>query len=143
MRRSEIRENVFKLLFRAEFNDINEMPEQTRLYFENDIIIDKDEEDAFCEIKDADREYISQREQSILNKLEEIDKAISDKATGWTTDRMGKIELAIIRLAVYEIMFDDDTPKGVAINEAVELAKKYGQDESASFVNGVLAKFAN
>lgn len=55
---------------------------------------------------------------------------------------MGKVDLTILRLAVYEIEYDDDIPTGVAINEAVELAKKFGQDSSASFVNGVLAKFA-
>lgn len=136
MKRSQIRENVFKLLFRAEFNDISEMPEQTRLFFENEFEGDSEL------IEEADREYISTREQSILDKLQEIDAAINEKATGWSTDRMGKIELAIIRLAVYEILFDEDTPTGVAINEAVELSKKYGQDESSSFVNGVLAKFA-
>jgi N utilization substance protein B len=55
---------------------------------------------------------------------------------------MSKVDLTIIRLAVYEILFDDAVPTGVAINEAVELAKRYGQDESPSFVNGVLARFA-
>ena len=54
---------------------------------------------------------------------------------------MGKVDLTVIRLAVYEMKFDESIPDGVAINEAVELAKLYGQDESAGFVNGVLAKF--
>ena len=57
-------------------------------------------------------------------------------------DRMGKVDLTLIRLAVYEIKYDDDIPTGVAINEAVELAKKFGQDSSPAFINGVLAKFA-
>ena len=55
---------------------------------------------------------------------------------------MGKVDLTILRLAVYEIMYDEDIPTSVAINEAVELVKKFGQDSSPSFVNGVLAKFA-
>lgn len=133
MRRSEVREVLFKLLFRAEFNDIAEMPEQMQYYFNAE---------EGMEIADSDRDYIIERENSILSKLSEIDKEISDKATGWTVERMGKVDLAIIRLAVYEILFDDTIPVGVAINEAVELAKKYGRDESGSFVNGVLAKFA-
>ncbi|MBR5896830.1 MAG: transcription antitermination factor NusB [Lachnospiraceae bacterium] len=133
MKRTELREVLFKLLFRAEFNDVTEMPEQMQLFFNNDA------DD--LKIKDADREYIIKREEDILSKLTEIDKEISDKATGWTVDRMGKVDLAIIRLAVYEILFDDEIPLGVSINEAVELAKKYGRDESGSFVNGVLAKF--
>lgn len=59
-----------------------------------------------------------------------------------TTERMGKVELTILRLAVFEILHDETVPASVAINEAVELAKKFGQDESPAFVNGVLAKFA-
>ena len=133
MKRSELREVLFKLLFRAEFNDVTEMPEQMQLYFTTDA------DD--LKINDADREYIIKREEDILSKLTEIDKEISDKAVGWTIDRMGKVDLAIIRLAVYEILFDEEIPLGVSINEAVELAKKFGRDESGSFVNGVLAKF--
>ena len=133
MKRTELREVLFKLLFRAEFNDVTEMPVQMQLFFNNDA--------DNLKIKDDDREYIIKREEDILSKLTEIDKEISDKATGWTIDRMGKVDLAIIRLAVYEIMFDEEIPLGVSINEAVELAKKYGRDESGSFVNGVLAKF--
>ena len=74
--------------------------------------------------------------------LPEIDGVINEKANGWSSSRMGKVDLTIIRLAVYEILFDEEVPVGVAINEAVELAKKFGQDGSAGFVNGVLAKFA-
>ncbi len=136
MKRSEVREILFKLLFRAEFNDIEEMPEQVQSYFEVQTVIDEKL------ISEEDREYIVARETAIVEKLPEIDMAISEKATGWTIDRMGKVDVAIIRLAVYEIMFDDSIPVGVSINEAVELAKKYGRDESGSFVNGVLAKFA-
>ena len=136
MKRSEAREILFKLLFRAEFNDIEEMPEQVQSYFEVQTVIDEKL------ISEEDREYIVARETAIVEKLPEIDKAISEKATGWTIDRMGKVDVAIIRLAVYEIMFDDSIPVGVSINEAVELAKKYGREESGSFVDGVLAKFA-
>lgn len=134
MKRREIREILFKLLFRAEFNDISEMPEQIKMYF--DITAD----DKI--ISDEDKEYITKREEDILNHLPEIDKEISEKATGWTLERFGKVDLAIVRLAVYEILFDETIPTGVSINEAVELAKKFGREESGSFVNGVLAKFA-
>ena len=74
--------------------------------------------------------------------MEEIDEIIEQTATGWTIARMGKVDLAILRLAVYEMKKDEDIPVSVAINEAVELAKKFGQDESPSFINGVLAKLA-
>lgn len=136
MKRSEVREILFKLLFRAEFNDVSEMSEQVQSYFEVQTVIDEKL------ISEEDKEYITARENAIIEKLPEIDKAISEKATGWTIDRMGKVDVAIIRLAVYEIMFDDEIPVGVSINEAVELAKRYGREESGSFVNGVLAKFA-
>ena len=67
---------------------------------------------------------------------------MNEKVQGWDTGRMGKVDLTILRLAVYEIVFDEEIPTSVAINEAVELAKKFGQDSSPAFVNGVLAKFA-
>lgn len=131
MSRRELREQIFKLLFRIEFNDMEEMPEQERLFFEDD-----------CNAEGADAEYISSKYQKITEKLETIDNMLNEKAKNWNTDRMGKVDLTILRLAVYEMTFDDEVPTGVAINEAVELAKKFGQDASASFVNGVLAKFA-
>ncbi len=131
MSRRELREQIFLLLFRVEFNSGEDMPEQLRLFF-----------DGQEQISEEDRLYISGKYGNIMAQLAVIDEQINDKAKGWTTARMSKVDLTIIRLAVYEIRFDEDIPTGVAINEAVELAKKFGQDESAGFVNGVLAKFA-
>lgn len=131
MNRRELREHIFILLFRIEFNSQEEMPEQIQLYFEQ---LEKTENTA--------EEYIEKKFNAIMEKLDTLDELINHEAEGWNTTRIGKAELAIIRLAVFEIKFDDDVPTGVAINEAVELAKKYGQDESGSFVNGILAKFA-
>lgn len=130
MSRRELREHIFKLLFRIEFNSLQEMPEQERFYFE-----DIDEVDA------GDEAYISSKYQKIADKLEQIDEKINEMAENWDTVRMGKVDLTILRLAVYEILYDEDIPAGVAINEAVELAKKFGQDASSSFVNGILARF--
>ena len=90
----------------------------------------------------VDAEYITEKVQHILKKLQELDERINAAATGWRTGRMGKVDLTIIRLALFEMLYDDDVPTGVAINEAVELAKRYGSDESPSFVNGVLARLA-
>ena len=132
MSRRELREQIFKLIFRVEFNDREEMSEQERYFFEDD--------DLTADEKDA--AYISQKSGCIIEKLDEIDAMINKQAKGWTTQRMGKVDLTILRLAVYEIVFDEDVPTGVAINEAVELAKRFGQEESSGFVNGVLAKFA-
>ena len=135
MTRSEIRESVFQILFRCEFNTPDEMPEQVSLYLSGDA------KELPGKLRDEDREYIIKKSLDIVNKLAEIDALINEKATGWTVERMGKVDVTIIRLSVYEIVFEEDIPTGVSINEAVELAKKYGRDESGAFVNGVLAKF--
>ena len=132
MKRSELREQIFKLLFRVEFNSMEEMSEQEQLFIEND---DK-------EMSEADADYITGKYEKIAEKLSEIDEMINKETTGWDTTRIAKVDLAIIRLAIYEIKYDETVPTGVAINEAVELAKKFGQDQSQAFVNGVLAKFA-
>jgi len=131
MSRRELREQIFKLLFRVEFNRMEDMPEQERLFFE-------DEEAA----REGDAAYVSGKYRKISEKLAEIDSQLNEKAEGWNTNRMSKVDLTILRLAVYEICYDEDVPTGVAINEAVELAKKFGQDASSGFVNGILAKFA-
>ena len=132
MNRSELREQVFKLLFRVEFNSMEEMSEQEELF-----AVTED-----TEISSADADYIRDKYEKIADKLPEIDEAINKETTGWSTSRIAKVDLAIIRLALYEIKYDESVPTGVAINEAVELAKKFGQDGSPAFVNGVLAKFA-
>ena len=88
------------------------------------------------------KEYISNKFHNIVEKIDEIDAAINEVSEGWKTRRMGKVDLTLIRLAVYEMKYEDDIPVKVAINEAVELAKQYGTDESPAFVNGVLAKLA-
>ena len=132
MKRTQIREQVFKLLFRVEFTPMDEMSEQEELFTQT----------ADTEISTKDADYIREKYEKIADKLPEIDEAINKETTGWNTGRIAKVDLAIIRLAVYEIRYDDSVPTGVAINEAVELAKKYGQDGSPAFINGVLAKFA-
>ena len=83
---------------------------------------------------------IQDKFEQILARLSGIDEMINQVAQGWKTSRMGKVDLTLIRLAVYEMKYEEDVPVGVAINEAVELAKSYGTDDSASFVNGILAK---
>jgi N utilization substance protein B len=131
MKRSEIRENIFKLVFCGEFHSGDELPEQVETYFEE-----------HAEVSEEDRAYMIEKFSHIKDRIDEIDEKINSVAKGWKTQRMGKTDLAILRLAVYEMLYDDDVPVKVAINEAVELAKKFGGDESPSFVNGILAKLA-
>ncbi len=140
MSRRELREHIFKFLFRIEFNDREEMPEQEQFFFE--MLKMEAQEERTHKVKDEDAAYISTKSNKIIEKLDELDAMINKQAKGWTTQRMGKVDLTILRLAVYEIVFVEDVPTGVAINEAVELAKRFGQEESSGFVNGVLAKFA-
>lgn len=105
------------------------MEEQARFYFD--------------EVKNASEEdilRITNKALAVADKLNEIDEQINNVSEGWPTNRLGKAELSIMRLAVYEMKYDDDIPVNVAVNEAIELAKKYGADNAPSFINGVLAK---
>lgn len=133
MGRREIRENIFKLLFRIEFNTKEEMPQQVKLYFEDENTGTMSEEE---------QSEIENKYEDIAARIVEIDEKINEVADKWNTSRIGKVELTILRLAYYEIAFDEDIPTQVAINEAVEIAKKFGGDDSPAFVNGILAKFA-
>ena len=132
MNRRKLREHVFKLVFISAFNQNDEMKEQSGLYFDG-------LEDS---LTDADREACLQRFRGVTDRIPEIDERLNRTARGWKTNRFASCDLAILRLAVYEMLYDDQVPKGVAINEAVELAKQYGGDESPSFVNGILGEIA-
>ena len=147
MTRSEIRDHIFKLVFSGEFNSAEEMPGQLKIYFEDNYKVDTNSEtpedtDRLCLFREDEEAYIRAKYERIASMTDELDEAINSHSKGWDTKRMGKVDLAILRLAVYEVVYDEDIPVGVAIDEAVELAKKYGQDESASFVNGILAGIA-
>ncbi|MCC8066702.1 MAG: transcription antitermination factor NusB [Clostridiales bacterium] len=140
MKRSEIRENVFKLVFCGDFYSQDEIPVQVDRYFEEAAI--PDEESGFSKFSEEEQALIANRFDQVKERVSELDAKINQVAKGWKTDRMGKAELAILRLAVYEMLYDEDVPVKVAINEAVELAKKYGGEDASAFVNGILAKLA-
>lgn len=144
MTRREIRETVFKILFTLEFNDESGMREQAQLALENHVLFDEDEvhDLAFDADNDKDKEYIISRVESIVKKIPEIDETIETISEGWKLKRIGKAELAILRLAIFEMKYDDEIPVKVAINEAVELAKRYCDVDAKSFVNALLAKLA-
>lgn len=131
MTRREIREQLFVLLFQKEFYDNSEFDEQLESYFDTH------------EMGEKDKKYILERLVKIDEVLSEIDTQISEHSKGWKIDRIGKEELAILRLAVYEALYDEDIPVGVAVNEAVELGKKYGAEGGASFINGMLGNIVN
>ena len=141
MKRAELRETVFRLLFMQQFRTEEEMPELVTQYLEN-VRGGLEEVPADGQVSEKDEEQIRQRLQEVCSHVDEIDEKLNHTAKGRKTSRMGKVDLNILRLASYELLFDEDIPTGVAINEAVEMAKKYGGDESASFVNGILGKIA-
>ena len=132
MKRTEQREHIFKMLFGVEFNAGEDMPEQLELYFGQ-----------LEGAGEKDLDYIREKVQKIASKVEEIDALINEHTTRWKTSRMNKVDLTILRLAVYEMRWDEDVPTGVAIDEAVELAKKYSSEDGPSFVNCVLAKLVD
>lgn len=145
MTRSKLREHIFKALFQAEFYSREEMPEQLGLYLDA-LAPGSDGDEDLPErnevVSGEDEEYIRKKTADILEKLPDIDEAIDSRSSGWKTGRIGKVELTVLRLAVYELLYDEEIPKGVAIDQAVELAKMFGGEQSPAFVNGVLAKFA-
>ena len=127
MIRTELREHIFKLLFQEEFNQEEDMQEHLKYYFmtlEN--------------AADKDKDYIQEKYEAVAGHIAEINQY----AKGWKTTRMNKVDLSILRLAVYEMKWDEEVPVGVAINEAVELAKRFSGGDSPSFINGVLGKIA-
>ena len=131
MTRHEMRECTFCLLFQNEFYGTEEFAEQLENYLSERALSDKDEKE------------IREKLDRLTEKLSVIDEKIAGNAKGWKLDRIAKAELAILRLAIYEALYDENVPVGVAINEAVELAKAYGNDNGAAFVNGILGKIVN
>ena len=128
MSRKKARDNAFKCVYQLEFlgqaaiDDILEM-----CYMENSNT-------------EAEKEYIGSALRGVSENLDTIDDIILSKLKNWSISRIAKIDLSILRLAIYEIKYASDIPEKVSINEAVELAKTYGNNDSKSFVNGVLAK---
>ena len=131
MNRSSMREHVFKMIFSYEFDMEKAMEEHIEEYFEE------------VQATEEEMSYMSGRVKAIFQTKEEIDSKINIASEKWTVDRMAKVDAAILRLMVFETVYDEDIPSGVAINEGIELAKKFGGEKSPKFVNGVIGKIAN
>ncbi len=131
MSRRKLRVHLFKMIFIFAFTLERDMPEQLSLYL-----------DSIEGLSEEDRAYLLERYEEVHDKIPEIDRMLNDTARGWKTDRFASCDLAILRVACYELIFDEAIPEGVAINEAVELAKQFGGDESPSFINGILGEIA-
>lgn len=128
MGRKKARDNAFKCIYQLEFYDMDKLDNiLASCYDENS----NDEEE---------KEYIEKVLRGVCANIEAIDSIILLKLKNWTIQRIAKIDLAILRLAIYEIQYVENMPVKVAANEAVELAKLYGNPGSRSFVNGLIAK---
>lgn len=131
MSRHEIREQIFYILFSLEFHDDENL---------RDLILRYLDETCEQEVSDAERAEIIRKTMDIADKVSELDKRIDSVSEGWKLSRMGKAEVAVLRVALYEMLYDDEVPVKVAINEAVDLAREYGSEEAPRFINGILAK---
>lgn len=130
MSRKMARKNAFYLVFQIGFNAEEEREGMKKIFF------DEMQEG----ISSVDKEFALSEANGVEKNLSEIDEIINLYARSWSVERMSQVDLAILRLGVYEIKFSDDIPKSVAINEAVELAKEFSSDEAPKFINGILAK---
>lgn len=128
MSRKSARDNAFKCIYEFEFNRDKNV----------DTILEVCYKDNNC--TEIEKEYIGQVVKGVKDKIEEIDEIILNNLKKWSISRIAKIDLAILRLAIYEINYIENIPVKVSANEAVELAKTYGNSDSKSFVNGLLAK---
>ena len=139
MTRRDIRDRIFKIVFTLEFNDAEGMQDQLDFAFDPEMPGDEEDDPLLYGIvSNEDRDYITTKVKNIISKKAEIDEIISQISEGWKLPRIGKEELAILRLGVYEVKYDESIPEKVAINEAVELAKKYNVElEVLSSLNPV------
>lgn len=127
MGRRASREMAMKLLYQLEFQK-DSIDEQKKLFFQENMISGKDQV------------YISDVVEGVNKNKDYISNLIEVHSKGWKISRISKVDLSIMRLSIYEICFRDDIPYSVSVNEAVELAKKYSNEDAGSFVNGILSK---
>lgn len=126
--RKRSREIAMELLYQSTINS-KEPEELIEDYIEQ-----------YGEVEEVDRQYISSVVGGVREKQEEIDAMIEANLVKWKLNRIPKINMSILRVALYEILFMEDIPNTVSINEAVEISKKYSDDQSAAFINGILDK---
>jgi N utilization substance protein B len=129
MNRRKSREIAMKLLFEMSINKES---------YED--ILENFKENTDVDLNDIDMPYITKVLTGIHDNGKEIDKTIEKHLIKWKLDRLSKMNLAILRISTYEILFEEEIPNIVSVNEGIELAKKYGEDSSPAFINGILAK---
>lgn len=128
MGRKKARDNAFKCVYQMGFENCNGVDKILEFCYDENL---NDEEE---------KEYIEKVVYGINDNMKAIDEIILSKLKNWSIQRIAKVDLAILRIAIYELQYMDEVPVKVSANEAVELAKTYGNNNSKSFVNGVIAK---
>ncbi len=129
MNRRSARKHIFNLVFQTEFNMDTDAAESMNIYREE-----------YEDFGGNEFEFISREYRGIVDNVKSIDSYIDEYAKGWSVTRLAKTDLAILRIGVYEILYDNEIPNAVAVNEAVELAKEFSGDKAPSFVNAILSK---
>lgn len=146
MSRRLAREIAFKVLYSFNYADEKDIDSIINNSLEEDNIFWVDEEDSVKSLlsllNEKEKDFFAELVKGTLCNIEKIDNTIERNLKSWKMDRIAKVDLSILRLAIYEIFYRDDIPDSVAINEAVELGKAYGTDDSGSFINGVLGRVA-
>lgn len=135
MSRKVAREVAFKVIFETSFQEDEKISKLM-----NELLENSEEE---YEVNSEDDKYIQEITEGVKEKESELDEIIKTHLKGWTIERINKVDVAILRLAIYEILYRDDIPYKVSVNEAVELAKVFSEDASPAFINGVLAEIIN
>ncbi|MBE7065322.1 MAG: transcription antitermination factor NusB [Ruminococcaceae bacterium] len=134
MSRRDARDAAIKIIFEYSFSVTDNSPESVEKLIES-YMQDFDESEGGAK---EEYEYLCNVVRGVISNIDEIDELIKSCIKGWSFERLGKADVAILRVAVYEMKFREDIPESISINEAVELAKKYGTDDSPSYINGVL-----
>ncbi|NFD78083.1 transcription antitermination factor NusB [Clostridium botulinum] len=141
MNRRKSREVAMRLLFQTTLNgeNLEEVLENLKDVRESEEIT-KEKDYESVDLKDVDIDYVKRIIKGIEENKEEIDEKIKGNLKNWKIERLSKVDLSILRLCTYELKFEEDIPNRVSVNEAIELAKKYSGEKSATFINGVLGK---
>ncbi len=137
MRRRLARELVVQILY---YLELNEVPSYNAADYVIDEIRENDEGKMLLENDVIDANHIMSLVAGTRQNASQFDRIFSDYLKKWSLERLSKVDMQILRLALYELLFAGDVPQGAVINEAVELAKRFGTEESGKFVNGVLGK---
>lgn len=149
MNRRKSRETVMKLMYQMSINkeELMDVIENLKANIEADeekmnepSLVEREKDPDSMDLKDVDMEYIIRIANGVAQNEKLLDSKIESNLINWKVYRLSKIDLTILRICVFEMQFEEEIPERVAVNEAIELAKKFSSEKSAAFINGVLDK---